>query len=126
VQFPQPLLCFVLLTIATIGCDSVDLTIDVSPGETDSLLVANANDREWVDARLVVETVESDNSTAPCADRSMSRWLPRETIAIPACGDKIRLTLIVGAETARFAYANGQLFRRFGRKEVPVAGSNEG
>jgi hypothetical protein len=42
-------------------------------------------------------------------------------VSVPACGDKIRLTLTTGGETARFAYANGQLYRRFGRKEVPVA-----
>lgn len=120
-QHPRRLLCFVLLAVAAVGCDSVDLTIAVSPGSADSLLVSNANDSEWIEAQLVVETVESDNSTTPCVDRTMATWKPRETVTIPVCGNKIRLTLTVGAETARFAYANGQLFRRFGRKEVPVA-----
>ena len=115
------LLCVALLAGAAAGCDSVDLTIDVAPGSADSLIVSNANDSGWTDARLVVETVESDNSTAPCVERTMATWAPRETVTIPACGNKIRLTLTVGSETARFAYANGQLFRRFGRKEVPVA-----
>ncbi|MEX1312153.1 MAG: hypothetical protein AB1Z65_17170 [Candidatus Sulfomarinibacteraceae bacterium] len=118
---PIRLLCLVLLAGAAAGCDSVDLTIDVAPGSADSLIVSNANAGEWTDARLVVETVESDNSTAPCVERTMATWRPEETITIPACGNKIRLTLTVGSETARFAYANGQLFRRFGRKEVPVA-----
>ena len=120
-QHTRRLLSFVLLAGAAVGCDSVDLTIDVSPGSADSLFVSNANDSGWTDARLVVETVESDNSTAPCVERTMATWRPEETITIPACGNKIRLTLTVGSETARFAYANGQLFRRFGRKEVPVA-----
>jgi len=115
------LLCLVLLAGAATGCDSVDLTIDVVPGSAESLIVSNANDSEWTNARLVVETVESDNSTAPCVERTMATWEPLETVTIPACGNKIRLTLTVGSETARFAYANGQLFRRFGRKEVPVA-----
>lgn len=115
------LLFLVLLAGAAVGCDSVDLTIGVAPGSADSLLVSNANDSEWTDARLVVETVESDNSTTPCVERTVATWRPKETVTIPACGNKIRLTLTVGAETARFAYANGQLFRRFGRKEVPVA-----
>lgn len=118
---PMRLLCLVLLVGAAAGCDSVDLTVDVAPGPAGSLLVSNANDSEWTDARLVVETVESDNSTAPCAERTVAAWKPREEVTIPDCGNKIRLTLTVGSETARFAYANGQLFRRFGRKEVPVA-----
>lgn len=118
---PTRLLCLLLLAAAATGCDSVDLTIGVSPGNDGSLIVSNANDTEWIDAQLVVETVESDNSTAPCVDRTLGSWQPGETITIPACGNKIRLTLTTGGETARFAYANGQLFRRFGRKEVPVA-----
>ncbi len=120
---PTRLLCLLLLAAATAGCDSVDLTIGVSPGNDNSLIVSNANNTEWIDAQLVVETVESDNSTAPCVDRTLGSWQPGETITIPACGNKIRLTLITGGETARFVYSNGQLFRRFGRKEVPVAGS---
>jgi len=116
-------LFMLLLAASAAGCDSVDLTIGVSPGTGGRLLVANANDIEWIDARLVVETVESDNSTAPCFDRMVASWPPGKTIDIPECGNKIRLTLTTGGETARFAYANGQLFRRFGRKEVPVAGS---
>lgn len=118
------LVIVLLLLAAATGCDSVDLTIGVSPGAVGSLLVANANETEWTDARLLVETVETDNSTTPCLDRTVASWPPGTTIDIPACGNKIRLTLTTGSETARFAYANGQLFRRFGRKEVPVAGSD--
>ena len=53
--------------------------------------------------------------------KHVGSWKPGETISVPACGTKIRFTLTTGGETARFSYANGQLFRVFGRKEVPVA-----
>lgn len=118
---PTRLLCALMVVAAALGCDSVDLTIGVSSGSNETLRVSNANDSEWTDAQLLVETVESDNSTVPCFDRTIGVWQPGETISIPTCGNKIRLTLTTGGETARFAYANGQLFRRFGRKEVPVA-----
>jgi hypothetical protein len=110
-----------LLAGALLGCDSMELTIAVVEGGSRTLDVANANDSDWVDARLVVEAVESDNSKAICAEKSVGRWKPGETISVPACGTKIRFTLTTGGETARFSYSNGQLFRVFGRKEVPVA-----
>ena len=115
------IVCGLVAVIAVLGCDSVELTIEVDSGPGGTLLVANANDATWTDAALLVEAVESDNSTVVCADRSVGPWSPGQTIEVPMCGDKIRLTLTTGGETARFAWANGQLFRRFGRKEVPVA-----
>jgi hypothetical protein len=33
----------------------------------------------------------------------------------------MRFTLTTGGETARFSYVNGQLYRRIGRKEVPIS-----
>lgn len=115
------LLSCLLVAAAGAGCDSVELTIGVTPAVDGSLLVANANETAWTDARLVVEAVESDTSTTLCADRPVSDWRPGDTVSVPACGDKILLTLTTGGETARFTWANRQLFRRFGRKEVPVA-----
>lgn len=112
-----------LLILVGVGCDSMELTIGVEPGDGSALKVSNANDTEWIDALLVVESVESDNSTALCAEHRVGAWQPGESIAVAACGSKIRLTLTTGGETARFSYANGQLFRRFGRKEVPVKSS---
>jgi hypothetical protein len=110
----------ILAAIAVVGCDSMELTIAVE-GESDgSLVVANATSEPWRDARLVVEAVERDNSTSVCADRTVTEWQPMATVTVPKCGDKVRLTLTTGGETARFSYVNGQLFRRFGRKEVPV------
>jgi hypothetical protein len=115
--------CSLLMAAAAVGCDSVELTIGVRPGADGSLEVTNANDIEWLDARLVVEAVESDNSTILCSDRTIASWRPNQVVPIPACGNKIRLSLTTGGETARFTYANGQLFRRFGRKDVPVSDS---
>jgi hypothetical protein len=122
VQKPNLLAWLLVLATAALGCgESVELTIGVAVGADNTLMVSNADEVEWIGANLVVETVESDNSTAPCVDRVITVWKPGEAIAIPSCGNKIRLTLTTGGETARFAWANGQLYRRFGRKEVPIA-----
>lgn len=118
---PGQILAGLLLICAAMGCDSMELTIGVEPGAPGRLEVSNVNHTEWTNARLVVEAVESDNSTTRCAEQTIGAWGPGDSISVPMCGNKIRFTLTTGGETSRFSYANGQLFRVFGRKEVPVA-----
>lgn len=109
-----------LLGVGLVACDSMELTLEVSPSDDGWLEVANANDSAWKDALLVVEASESEGTTRPCGEERVDRWEPGEAIRVPACGEKVRLTLTTGGETARFSYFNGQLYRRIGRKEVPV------
>ena len=111
------------LVLATgfIGCDSMELTIAVREIDNTSLEVLNANDTVWTDARLVVEAFESEGATRPCVEEARARWQPGEAVTVPRCAEKVRLTLTANGETARFSYANGQLYRRIGRKEVPIA-----
>lgn len=109
------------LATACIACDSMELTIAVREVDESSLEVVNANDTVWTDARLVVEAFESEGATRTCAEEVRSRWQPGESIRVPRCTEKVRLTLTADGETARFSYANGQLYRRIGRKEVPIA-----
>ncbi len=107
--------------IGLVACDSMELTIEVSSPEDGWLEVANANDSAWKDAHLVVEVVESEGTTRPCDEKRLPRWEPDEAIRALSCGEKLRLTLTTGGETARFSYVNNQLYRRIGRKEVPIA-----
>ena len=109
-----------LLTIGLVACDSMELLIEVSSPEDGWLEVANANDTAWKDAYLVVEVTESEGTTRPCDEKRLARWEPGEAFRVPACGEKLRLTLTAGGETARFSYFNNQLYRRIGRKEVPI------
>ncbi|MEJ2580295.1 MAG: hypothetical protein P8127_01450 [Acidobacteriota bacterium] len=109
-----------LLIIGHIACDSMDLMIDVRSPEDGWLEVANANDSAWKDARLVVEVVESEGTTRPCDEKRLARWEPDEAIRVLSCGEKLRLILTTGGETARFSYFNDQLYRQIGRKEVPI------
>jgi hypothetical protein len=111
-----------VLAAGFVACDSMELTIVVHQPEDGWLEVANANDHIWNDARLVVEAFESEGTTRPCGEESVSRWEPGQAIRVPACAEKVRFTLTTGGETARFSYSNGQLYRRIGRKEVPISG----
>jgi hypothetical protein len=63
-----------LFVVFALGCDSVELTIGVDPGPDGTLLVSNANDRELPDATLLVEAVESDNSTTVCVEHRVGAW----------------------------------------------------
>ena len=58
VKKPKHMTVGLLLMMAALGCDSVELTIGVSPGASGMLEVTNANDTDWIDARLLVEAVE--------------------------------------------------------------------
>lgn len=109
-----------LLVVGIVACDSMELALEVSPSDDGWLEVANANHSAWKDALLVVEASESEGTTRPCGEERVDRWEPGEAIRVPACGEKVRLTLTTGGETARFSYFNGQLYRRIGRKEVPI------
>ena len=111
----------VLLAAGLVACDSIELTIAVDQPEDGWLEVVNSNDRVLKDATLVTEAFESEGTTRPCGEESVSRWEPGEAIRVPACAEKVRFTLTTGGETARFSYFNGQLYRRLGRKEIPIS-----
>jgi hypothetical protein len=109
------------LVISCVACDSIELTIAVNPSHEGVLEVVNSNDRILEDVRLVVEAFESEGTVRTCSDANLSRWRPGQKIRVRQCAEKIRLTLTTGGDTARFSYFNGQLYRRIGRKEVPIA-----
>ena len=123
-ELPIPSSRFCLALVFAVGllaCDSVELTIAVQQSEEGWLEVVNANDRALEDAHLVIEAFESEGTTRPCGEVDVPRWEPGREIRVKACAEKIRITLTTGGETARFSYSNGQLYRRIGRKEVPIS-----
>jgi len=114
--------CLALVFAAgLLACDSLELTIAVSQPEEAWLEVINVSDRVLKDAHLVIEAFESEGATRPCGEEEIPRWEPGQVIRVKACGKKTRFTLTTGGETARFSYSNGQLYRRIGRKEVPIS-----
>jgi hypothetical protein len=110
-----------VFAVGVAACDSMELSIEVNQPEEGSLEVVNSNERVLKDAHLVVEAFESEGATRPCAEETISRWQPGATIQVPECAEKVRFTLTSGGETARFSYTKGQLYRRIGRKEVPIS-----
>lgn len=118
---PTRVLLITALVSCCIACDSMELTIEVNPSHEGMLEVINSNDRMLEDVRLVVEAFESEGTVRPCSDANLPRWRPGQKIRVQHCAEKIRLTVTAGGETARFSYFNGQLYRRIGRKEVPIS-----
>jgi len=103
-----------------VACDSVELTIAVRQVDAGWLEVSNANDTTWKDARLTIEAFESEGTARPCGEESVARWEPGQAVRVPACAEKVRFTLTTGGDTARFSYFKGQLYRRLGRREIPI------
>jgi hypothetical protein len=91
-----------------------------------TLLVSNATAQTWTDVKVVVESVEADGSATPCSADRIATWGPAAEHRIPACGDKTRITLSTAGASAQFVVAGGKLYRRLGRKEIPVADSEGG
>jgi len=119
----MPTLCAAVILFVGVGClvDSVELTIAVRQVDEGWLEVSNANDTAWKDARLTVEAFESEATITPCGEEYLQRWEPGQTVRVPACAEKVRFTLETGGETSRFSFFNGQLYRRLGRREVPIS-----
>ena len=110
-----------MLAAGLVACDSMELTIAVNQLEDRWLEVVNTNDRVLEQVHLFIEAFESEGTTRPCGEEYISRWEPGQAIRVPACAEKVRFTLTAGGETARFSFANGQVYRRIGRKEVPIS-----
>ena len=110
-----------MLATGFVACDSMELTIAVNQLEEGWLEVVNSNDRVLKDVLLVIEAFESEGTTRSCGEETVSRWEPGQTIRVPACAEKVRFTLTASGETARFSFAKGQVYRRIGRKEVPIS-----
>jgi len=118
---PMRIILVILAAAGLAACDSMDLTIAVNEVEDGWLEVINSNDRALTGAHLVVETFESAGATRLCVEENVARWEPGAAIRVPACAEKVRFTLTAGGETARFSYFDGKVYRRIGRKEVPIS-----
>ena len=117
---PMRFFFIAIVAAGLVACDSMDLTIAVNEVEDGWLEVINSNDRALTGAHLAVETFESAGATRLCVEENVARWEPGAAVRVPACAEKVRFTLTTGGETARFSYFDGQVFRRIGRKEVPI------
>jgi hypothetical protein len=120
-RLPLRIVLGIMLTAGLFACDSMELTIAVNEPEDGWLEVINSNDRVLKDAHLVIEAFESEGATSSCGEETVARWEPGQGIRFPECAEKVRFTLTTGGETARFSYSRGQLYRRLGRKEIPIA-----
>jgi hypothetical protein len=120
VRLSSNLYIAVVLAAGLVACDSPEPAIAVTELEEGWLEVGNATETALKDVHIVVEAFESEGATRPCGEERISRWEPGQRIRVPACAEKVRLNVTTGGKTVRFSYSKGQLFRRIGRKEVPI------
>lgn len=120
-----PVLAVVLLLAACGGPTTADLTVEVraegDPRRPSGLAVVNSSEIAWSNVELLLEHTEADGSTSPCGVRTIASWAPGEEVRTPACGERTRLTIETAEASAIYVFAGGTLYRRLGRKEVPVA-----
>jgi len=115
-----------VLALGACGAESSpELAISVrtvrDPAGQQALVLSNATGNTWSDVRMVVEAVEADGSATPCGADRIATWAPGQEQRTKACGDKTRITLETGGASAQFVVADGRLFRKLGRKEIPVS-----
>ena len=117
-------LVMVPLVCALAGCGSQPPEITVSyPGQEDdsSFHLVNASDGEWTDVRVVLRAMRPDGIEEQCAQEHFPSWRPGSAQVLPKCpGEKMLITIETGGGQAFFVFAEGKLFRKIGRKEIPL------
>ena len=111
--------------ILMVGCgggDVGELEILVT-ADGDSLHVRNGSTSVWSDAHVVVQSRQEGEGGKGriCADESFASWSPGEVKTLPACGDKNLIEVEAGGQRGQFVFYNGTLYRKLGRKEIPIS-----
>lgn len=106
----------VVLTVACGGPEPVELGLDPgAPGEAFGLV--NRTDSVWLQVRV---RVTGDGGAGACFDGVVDSWGPGETRGFPRCGDRTLVALTVDGQEAFFVVGGGTLYRKLGRREIPV------
>jgi hypothetical protein len=88
----------------------------------DALTVTNATDGAWEDAHLTVQSREEGEGRSGelCADDDVGTWHPGQSRVVPWCGDKTLIRVDTAGGSGEFIWAKERLFRKIGRKEIPL------
>jgi hypothetical protein len=117
-----PVLIAVVVILAGCGGAPPKLDLRYPGGETDAAFdLVNASDGTWSEVRVEVRAMRPDGVEAPCADERFPTWPAGAARALRKCpGEKLLVTLSVGGEQAHYVFAEGTLYRKLGRREIPV------
>jgi len=117
---------FVLLVVAVswiLGCSSEPAEISVTLADSDatSFELVNASSQEWSEVEVTLQQLRPDGIEAACESRQLPSWRPGEAHRFPQCGgEKTLITITTQGQRAAYAFAEGKLYRKFGRREIQV------
>jgi len=112
----------ILATCAGCGGSALDIELAARPvgGSDRAVQLVNASPETWTDVHLIVQEDVAAGQGANCTDQRVTTWAPGDGVDVPVCGDRVRITVEVGGTVAMFSYHNNTLYRKIGRKEVPL------
>jgi hypothetical protein len=112
----------VALALVLAACGGgAEITVTLQEvGAGGSFGLVNRSPAGWSDVRV---RVTGDSGGGPCYDQVVSGWAPGELRTLPRCGERTLVSIEVGGQQAELVYANGKLYRKLGRREIPVPGN---
>lgn len=109
-------LALVVLTLACAGPEPVELALD--PGSSaETFGLVNRTGSPWSG---VAVRVTGDAGATACFTGVVDTWGPGEVRSFPRCGDRTLVALTVGGQESFFVVGGGTLYRKLGRREIPV------
>ena len=112
----------VAVILAGCGGPPPDLKLRYPGGETDAGFdLVNASQGAWSEVRLEVRAMRPDGIEETCAEKRFPTWPAGAAMTVPKCpGEKLLITVVVADEQAYYVFAEGTLYRKIGRREIPV------
>jgi hypothetical protein len=108
----------VAATLVACGGGGEEVELGLGPaGGADSFSLVNRSGDEWSDVQV---RVTGDSGGAACLDRILLIWRPGEAQTLPRCGDRTVVAVTVSGARVELVFANGKLFRKLGRREIPI------
>jgi hypothetical protein len=108
-----------LLCLAWWGCGgSEPVEVGLDPGSSvETFGLVNLTRSPWSG---VAVRVTGDARATACFTGVVDSWGPGEVRSFPRCGDRTLVALTVDGREALFVFGGGTLYRKLGRREIPV------
>jgi hypothetical protein len=117
-------LLVITLSLVLTGCGGEPPEVKVSYQAGDdrsSFQLQNASGQEWSEVKVLFRRLRPDGIETECATRKYEEWPAGIWVKLPRCeGDRTLITIETGGQQAFFVLAGDKLYRKFGRREVPV------
>ncbi len=115
------------LLLVIIGCPAKATEIKLALAQavdnrSPTFPVVNQSGVAWSDVNIVVSDY---NSSAACSEEVVDEWEAGQSRTLPRCGEKTIISIETEGRRAMFALAEGVLYLKVGRKEMPLPGPSD-